>query len=114
MPVFIAYMHALIEKLLFKRGITSPEELDKEEKKTFENWQLVLNKSELSTSDIISFIRSQISIIENKWKDLDTPNEKKAELIPYHVVYKTLLAAIESPKVAREALEIQLNQLLNH
>ena len=48
-----------------------------------------------------------------KWKDLDTLNAKKAELIPYHVVYKTLLAAIESPKSAREALEIQLNQLLN-
>lgn len=106
-------MHGLIEKLLNKRGINSPDQLDKEEKQTFENWQLVLNKSELTTSDILSFIGSQISVIESKWKDLEIPNAKKAELIPYHVVYKTLKAAIESPKAAREALEIQLNQLLN-
>lgn len=105
-------MHGLIEKLLNKRGIKDTDHLDNEEKQTFENWQLVLNKSELSTSDISIFCRSQISVIENKWKDLGTPNEKKAELIPYHVVYKTLLAAIESPRSAREALEMQLNQLL--
>lgn len=106
-------MHNSIEKLLHQRGIQSPDQLDPEEKKTFENWQLVLNKSELSTSDIQTFCRSQISVIENKWKDLETPNIKKAELIPYHVVYKTLLAAIESPKAARESLEIHLNQLIN-
>lgn len=106
-------MHSLIEKLLNKRGIQHPDQLDKEEKQTFENWQSVLNKSELSTSDIASFCRSQVSVIENKWKDLETPTAKKGELIPYHVVYKTLLAAIESPKSAREALEMQLNQLLN-
>jgi hypothetical protein len=107
-------MHGLIEKLLNKRGINNPDQLDQEEKKTFENWQLVLNKSELATPDIILFCQSQISVIENKWKDLEMPLSKKAELIPYHTVYKTLLAAIESPKAAREALEIQLNQLLNH
>lgn len=106
-------MHALIQRLLNKRGINSSDQLDKEEKQTFENWQLVLNKSELSTADISAFCKSQISIIENKWKDLDSPHSKKAELIPYHVVYKILLQAIDSPKSAREALEIQLNQLLN-
>ena len=106
-------MHGLIEKLLNRRGIKNPEELDKEEKQTFESWQLVLNKDELTTKDIVTFCRGQISVIENKWKDLETLNVKKAELIPYHVVYKTLLAAIESPRSAREALETHLNQLLN-
>lgn len=112
MSVFV-YMHGLIEKLLNKRGIKHPDQLDKEEKQTFENWQLVLNKEELTTKDIIAFCRSQLSIIENRWKDLETPNIKKAELIPYHTVYKNLIAAIESPKAAREALEINLTQMLN-
>jgi hypothetical protein len=106
-------MHGSVKKLLHKRGIKDLEQLDPEEKKTFESWQLVLNKSELSTADIVSFCRSQISVIEGKWKDLETPSAKKAELIPYHVVYKSLLAAIESPKAARETLEIYLNQLVN-
>lgn len=106
-------MHNSIEKLLNKRGIQTPDQLDPEEKQTFENWQLVLNKEELSTKDISAFCRSQIAVIESKWKDLETPNAKKAELIPYHVVYKTLLVAIDSPKAARESLEIHLNQLIN-
>jgi hypothetical protein len=105
-------MHGLIEKLLNKRGIKNPDQLDPEEKQTFENWQLVLNKSELTTADIVTFCRSQVSVIESKWKDLDVPQAKKAELIPYHTVYKMMLAAIESPLSARNALEMQLNQLL--
>ena len=95
-----------------KRGIKNPEQLQPEEKKTFEDWQFILNKEELTTDDIKAFIRTQIGVIESKWKDLDVPTAKTADLIPYHVVYKTLLAAIESPKYARNALEIQLNQLL--
>ena len=105
-------MHALIANLLKKRGINTPDQLDVEEKKTFEGWQLVLNKEELTTKDIILFCRAQLGVIESKWNNLETPNEKKAELIPYHVVYKTLLSAIESPKAARESLENHLNQLL--
>jgi hypothetical protein len=105
-------MHSLIERLMKKRGINNPQELQLEEKKTFDEWQLILNKEQLETDDIVAFIRAQIGVIENKWKDLDVPTAKKADLIPYHVVYKTLLAAIESPSHARKALEIQINQLL--
>jgi hypothetical protein len=43
---------------------------------------------------------------------LGTENAKKAELIPFHTCYKLLLSAISSPKSAREAVEQQLNQLL--
>lgn len=106
-------MNGLIQKLLEKKGIKDPEQLTPEEKQDIEKWQLFLNKSELTTSDILAFCRQQVSVIEAKWKDLGTSNEKKAELIPYHVVYKTLIVAIESPKAAREAVEIQLNQLIN-
>lgn len=96
-----------------KRGIQSPDQLDKEEKQTFENWQIILGKDELNTNDIKEFCKNQINIIESKWKDFETPNNKKSELIPYHTVYKMIISAIESPKTARTALEMQLNQLLN-
>jgi hypothetical protein len=105
-------MNSLIERLLKKRGIKNPTELQPEEKQTFDHWQSILGKEQLTTDDITAFIRTQIGIIEGKWKDLDVPTSKKADLIPYHVVYKTLLAAIESPTHAKKALEIQLNQLL--
>lgn len=105
-------MHSLIHKLLHKRGIETVNELSSEEKQTFDTWQKILSKEALTTEDIKVFCQSQIDIIENKWKDLNTENIKKAELIPYHTVYKTLVMAIESPKSARENLEIQLQQLL--
>jgi hypothetical protein len=112
-------MHTLIEKLLRKRGIKDFSELDNEpmidksptEKETFEGWQAVLSKEELTIKDIKEFCESQIGIIEGKWKDLSIQNEKKAELIPYHTVYKNLLAAIDSPQAARENLEKHLIEL---
>lgn len=105
-------MHKLIHKLLDKRGISDVRSLSREEKETFESWQTILNKEELTVEDIKKFCQSQIDVIENKWKDLNETNQKKAELISYHTVYKTLLSAIDAPKAMREALEIQLQQLL--
>jgi len=105
-------MHNLIEKLLFKRGIKDLKELDTEEKQTFENWQTILSKEELTLEDVKQFCASQVDIIENKWKDYNTDNAKKAELIPYHTCYKTLLLAIDSPRSARENLENQLLQMI--
>ena len=103
-------MHYILEKLLKKRGISDLEELDKEEKATFEGWQATLTKDELTTEDIKVFLQGQIHTIEAKWADINMIN--KANLIPYHTCYKLLLAAIESPKSSREALEKNLNQLI--
>ena len=103
-------MHYILEKLLKKRGINDLEELDKEEKATFENWQATLTKDELTVEDIKVFLQGQISVIEGKWAGPD--GIMKAELIPMHTCYKLLLSAINSPRSAREALEKNLNQLI--
>lgn len=102
----------ILDKLLKKRGIASVDELSPEEKVDFENWRKILSKDELTTEDIKNFCLTQVSIIETKWKSYDLENNKKAELIPYHTVYKTISQVIGSPKVEREQLETQLNQLL--
>jgi hypothetical protein len=94
-----------------KRGIKDANQLDPEEKATFETWQAVLSKEELTMDDVKQFCRSQLDVIEGKWTDLNLEQSKKAEFIPYHTVYKSLLAAIDSPKAAREALEKQLIEL---
>ncbi len=103
-------MHYILEKILKKRGINDLEELDKEEKATFETWQATLSKDELTPEDIKVFLQSQISIIEGKWANIESENKEK--LIPYHTCYKLLLAAINSPKSARDALEKNLLQLI--
>src|SRR3990167_2136567 len=105
-------MKDILSRILQKRGLSSVDELDKDEKQTFQEWQAVLTKDELSTQDIRNFCQSQISVVEGKWADLNTSNEKKAEMIPYHTVYKLLLSAIDSPKASLEALEKNLIQLI--
>ena len=113
-------MHPLIEKLLFRKGIADLKDLDDTpmpdgsptEKQKFEEWNATLSKEELTVDDIKDFCRAQIAMIDGKWADLNTTNEKKAELIPYHTVYRLFLLAIDSPRSARENLEKQLNQLI--
>lgn len=106
-------MHLSISRLLKKRGIDDPNQLVGEEKQTFDEWQRILTKDELNVDDIRRFCQTQLDLIENKWADLNLDHSKKSEYIPYHTVYKLLLRAIDSPKAAKEALEQQLNQLIN-
>lgn len=105
-------MHNLLNKLFAKRGIKDPRELSPEETATFENWDKILSKEELTLEDVKQFCKTQVLVIEGKWADYSTDNAKKAELLPYYTVYKTLLNAIESPKVGREALEKQLIEMI--
>ena len=101
---------SILDKLLKKRGLKNEDELSPEEKITFETWRKILSKDELTLDDIKVFCKTQISIIETKWKSYETTN--KADLIPYHTVYTTLLQVIESPRQERSNLEAQLNQML--
>lgn len=107
-------MHNLLSKYLEKLKIKSVTELEPEEQKVYEEWEKVLTKEELSIKDFKQFCEAQVGAIEAKWKDLTVDNSKKAELIPYHTVYKMLLGVMASPQHAREALEVQLQQLIDN
>ena len=102
----------ILNKILEKRGIKDTNELDAEEKQQFEQWRAVLSKDELTIQDIKEFCRIQCEVIEIKWKSYDIPQEKKAEWIMPHTIYKTLLQTIESPQKGREQLEQYLNDLI--
>lgn len=105
-------MNNLLSRLFTKRGISDVNELSLEEKKDFDNWQAILSKDELTIEDVKKFCASQVSVIEGKWNDFNLEQSKKAELIPYHTVYRTILLTIDSPKVARLALEKQLVEMI--
>ena len=112
-------MNNIISRIFKRKGISGFDELDNtpmpdgspSERQVFEQWQAVLSKDELTVADIKNFCISQIGVIEGKWQDLSVRQEVKAEYIPYHTVYRTLLSAIDSPKVARENLEKTLINL---
>ena len=105
-------MHPILSKLFAKKGITDVQELHIEERKTFEAWDKVLSKEELTINEVKEFCQAQINIIENKWSNFDLEQVKKAEMIPYHTVYRTLLSVMNSPRSAREQLEKYLNELI--
>ena len=103
---------SILTKLLEKRKIKDVNELDTEEKQQFDKWQKILSKEELTIDDVKKFCEMQCELIENKWKDYEISQAKKAEWITAHTIYKTLLQIIESPKVGKEQLEQYLNELL--
>ena len=101
----------ILSQIFAKRGITDINELDRDEKETFENYEKILSKEDLTLEDIKKFLESQIGIIEAKWKDYGFKD--KADLIPYHTIYCTLRDVINSQRVEREQLELYLKQLHN-
>ena len=105
-------MHHIINRLFQKRGIKDINDLDEQERKTYEGWQAVLSKEELTTQDIKNFCQQQVELIETRWADYGIDQTKKAELIPYHTIYTTLLKVVDSPRIQREILEKNLSQLL--
>lgn len=100
----------ILAKLFQKRGIKDINDLSSEEKQTFENYERVLSKRELTIDDIKQFLSLQIGIIESKWRDYEY--KEKANLVAYHTIYKTLLEAIDAPEKEREQLEKYLIQLI--
>lgn len=112
-------MDKLLTQFLEKAGVQTPEDLDNQpmpdgsptERETFESYRRGLEVKEVTVDNIKNFCRGQLSVIENKWADLEIDSNKKAELIPYYTVYKGMIAIIESPIKNRESLVNNLKQL---
>ena len=111
---------SILDLFLKKQGVKDPNELDNipnpdgspTEREVFEKYKKILSKEELTLDDFKQFLAAQISVIEGKWRDLNLEQNKKAELIPYHTVYKTLEQVISSPLAEREQLINYLTQLI--
>jgi hypothetical protein len=107
-------MHQLLSRYLEKLGISKVTDLTPEEQVTFDGWKSILSKDKLEVADIATFCRNQIGLIERQWRDNDSSPRRNERLIAQHVVYKTLLEAINAPQQERELLERQLeDKILN-
>lgn len=103
-------MHPLLRKVLEKAGIKGPEDLKPEEKADFDRWRGILSEGEVTVERVQEFCRTQIDLIEKKWRDPSCPNRER--LIDQHVVYRSILDATTAPQVEKENLEKYLNSLL--
>ena len=105
----------ILTRILEKRGIKDIKQLDADEREAFEEafegYQRTLSKPDITIENLKEFLHIQLQVIEGKWKSYDMQN--KADLIPYHTVYKVLLDILNSPQAEREQLEKYLIQLHN-
>ena len=112
-------MHSLLSRWLEKRGVKSADDLDNTpmpdgsptELEIYNEYKKGLTKEDLTMEDLENYCLGQVSIIEAKWADYNVDKAKKAELLPYHTIYKAILNVIKGPVAVREAMEKQLEQL---
>ena len=110
---------SILYKWLHKQGIENlepqseknPKGISLEELQTFDKYQKILSKEIVTIEDIKLFLKQQLNVIDQKFKNLDVSNDRKAELIPYYNVYSSFLVAIDAPIKEREILENYLIQL---
>jgi hypothetical protein len=105
-------MTNILSQLLQKRGINDVNELSKEERVEFDNWNAILSKDEVSIEKIAEFCQSQIAIVERSFDDLERSPQKTDRLVLQHTIYSKFLNLISGPKHEREALEKYLQGLL--
>ena len=105
-------MHKKLQEVLTKKGLKE-EDLSKEEKKTYDQWNKVLTQEKLTIESVKEFCLTQKHIIESKWEDLDNSDKKNERLILLHTVYSKLARVTEADKKERESLENYLNSLID-
>lgn len=88
---------------LSRKGIDDPAKLTGEEKATYENYQQILSKKELTIEDLRVFLKQERAKIEAKWRTYE-PGVKD-HLIPHYTVYGVILEALDAPETARKQLE---------
>ena len=103
-------MNYLIEKLLKKRKVKF-EELDEDEKETFDKWQKILSE-DISLETLNDFCEAQKEVIENNYTNPDNTREKDLVLKATLAVYKSILGLINGQKVERVALVKYLENLI--
>ena len=102
---------SILSRLLEKRGVTE-DELSGDEKVQFNQWKKTLSEEEISVDKIKEFCQKMVGVVEGKWRSWDLTNEQKAQMLPYHTVYKAIIDVINGSKVEREQLEEFLQKLI--
>lgn len=112
-------MHNAISALLEKRGIKNTDDLKPSERAKYDVWMRIFEK-ELKIADLASFIKSEISRLEDEWLESDDKNpfsylfewKKNLENKGRIRNYKALLAFIEKPEKDKQSLEKYLKKLI--
>jgi hypothetical protein len=100
---------SILTKFLDKLKVKDVSELTVEERVTYDTYEQALSQGEVTVESIRKFCEMQIDNIEARWRDYGLADSVKAQLIPYHTVYKALILAITGPAKEKERVERELN-----
>lgn len=101
----------MINKLLEKLNIKSVLDLNDEEKRTFEQWQKVLDKDEVSVKEIKEFIDFQVALTTEQLLSYKNTKDKDIYLKAQLRNYRNLKSFIESPTKNKEVINQYINSL---
>ena len=105
-------MHKLLSDVIQKLGLKTGE-MTEEEKQTFDTWNHVLSEDEITVERVAEFCERMQFAIESKWTNKYRDRTNDPFLADIHSVYGTIKRLITSKKSEREALEVQLQKMLD-
>lgn len=104
-------MNTNINDILTKLRIKTILDLTEEERKTYQEWEKVLNKQEVTMQELKEFIEGQMAIATEKFLSYKNTEKKDLFLKAQLRNYKSILAFIQSPAINKEFLENHIKQL---
>lgn len=95
----------ILDKLLFKIGAKSYDDLTPEEKETYKHWEEALQGRKLTDKDVAVFFEAQLNDVMNK-----LPNDQNSDKLDTFLKMKlsfirSVMEFLDSPRV--EAMQIQ-------
>ena len=103
----------MLEKFLKKIGVKSYEELNADEKATYNEWEQALQGRKLTDKDVSNFLEDELSMAVTRVTEVNLSKEdemfRKAEIR----LIKKILTFLNGPKVEKEFAKKAIEQLTN-
>jgi len=103
----------MLEKFLKKLGLSSYNELNEEEKKTYQEWETALKGRKITDKDVAEFLSMELDLAVSRVTETDLKKEdeifRKVEIR----MIKKIQNFLRSPAVEKTFAEKSIEQLMN-
>ena len=103
----------MLDKFLKHIGVGSYEELNKEEKETFSQWEQAISGRKLTDEEVESFLKQELDLAINRLTDVDLQKEDEIFRKVEVRLIKKILNFLNSPKVEKSMAEQAIQRMLN-
>lgn len=100
----------MLDKLLGKWGVKSPDQLKPAERETWRKWSEILAKPDVTIPDLKSFLSTELNRANHELHDFANDEKKEIFYKAYATFAENMLTAIGAPQREREQLRTFLRQ----